>query len=149
MSFFATARVRAACFAQVSRQNTRLPQNLRHFYFSTRRSDQYANSHDENDKSPRYSRTYKVGTAPLLLCTSFASGIFGYYLAGQPNLTALAADSEEAFHSPTFGSADDFKKGISELKRSLTRPGAVSTDSNDLQAHGFLNANDADYSGNL
>ncbi|KAF4617446.1 hypothetical protein D9613_006408 [Agrocybe pediades] len=145
MSLSSAFRIRAASSQCLARDCKRpsLLRNPGQFYFSTRRSDHYANSHDEKDRSSRYSRA-----APLLLGTSIASGIFGYYLAaGQSSLTKLSADSESyPALRPTFGSADSFKNGIAELRQALLRPGAVSTDSDDLLAHGFLNSKDDSYS---
>ncbi|TFY62407.1 hypothetical protein EVG20_g6718 [Dentipellis fragilis] len=66
------------------------------------------------------------------------SGLVGYQLASN---TKSEDVKRNAADSPKFRSPEDFRKAIDELKATFPSEGAVSTNPDDLQAHGFSAAN--------
>lgn len=70
-----------------------------------------------------------------LLFTSLTAGLVGFTIA--KSIPSLGHESE----SSQFGSSDDFKKAIQELRSTFPGNDKVSVDPDDLQVHGF-SAND-------
>ncbi|KAF9464057.1 FAD-linked oxidase-like protein [Collybia nuda] len=75
----------------------------------------------------------------LLIAASVASGIIGYSIAQTRQVPALTPIGLDTTHDqePQFGTREDFKKGIEELRQAFSSQDAVSTDPEDLHDHGF------------
>jgi hypothetical protein len=73
------------------------------------------------------------GVVSLLLTASILSAAIGYSVAKRYALKA----SLDVPDCPKFGSPDDFKKAIAELRRTFPNDKSVSTDPDDLHGHGF------------
>jgi len=70
----------------------------------------------------------------ILLLTSMTTGIVGFYVA---KATQTLGPVLDVVSEPNFGSPEDFKLAIKELKASFPSDNAVSTDTKDLYTHGF------------
>ncbi|RDB27372.1 D-lactate dehydrogenase [cytochrome], mitochondrial [Hypsizygus marmoreus] len=74
----------------------------------------------------------------LIALTSIASGVVGYTLSqtlSKPESKPIVVASTQ---KPQYGTANDFKQAISELRRTFAgREDAVSTDPDELRIHGF------------
>ncbi|TFK33515.1 FAD-linked oxidase-like protein [Crucibulum laeve] len=76
----------------------------------------------------------------VLAVTALASGLLGYSTAKTTNTAKTILDSPQRTHTKlntVFGSPEDFRKAIEELKNALSDNDSVSTDSDDILAHGF------------
>lgn len=92
----------------------------------------------EKAKSGSLRRGWPFGVVSLLLSASILSAAIGYSVAKRYALNA----SLDVPDSPKFGSPDDFKKAIAELRRTFPNDNSVSTNPDDLHGHGF---SDGDY----
>ncbi|KAG5634793.1 hypothetical protein H0H81_000761 [Sphagnurus paluster] len=93
---------------------------------------------------PRGGTRSSTGRSPfLLVAVSITSGIVGYTIAkyAQPG-RASETERRRGFEKPRFGSPEDFKRAIEELRQAFPDPDTVSTDPEDLRIHGF---SDYDY----
>lgn len=92
--------------------------NSRHTAFSHRR--QFSQAATSNFLPRR--------TIPWLLGASLVTGITGFYIGSSPR---MAADV------PSFGTPNDFRSAIHELREALPGDDSVSTDADELERHGF------------
>lgn len=70
----------------------------------------------------------------LLVLASLVSGAVGYTVAQRQTIAAAAEDKDA---EPKFGTPDDFKQAIAELRLAFIDEDDVSTDIEDLEAHGL------------
>ena len=76
-------------------------------------------------------------SSTTLLFTSLLAGLVGFTVANSvPNLLSPTI-KDHGSESTQFGSSDDFKKAIQELQSTFPMDNKVSTDPDDLHAHGF------------
>lgn len=71
------------------------------------------------------------------LVASITSGIIGYSYAQTKQARAHTPIEPETVQGPQFGSPEDFKKGIDDLRQAFPSENTVSTDPEDLHHHGF------------
>lgn len=96
------------------------------------------NSKNKSDHGRANVGTFGAGKAALLLGASIGSGVLGYIFAQNQQIhEAHNTTANVVPDSPTFGSALEFQKAISELKATFADESAVSTDPDDLHVHGF------------
>ncbi|KAI8978891.1 FAD-linked oxidase-like protein [Trametes punicea] len=74
--------------------------------------------------------------APCLL-GSVLSGTLGYYLATARSDESVKQHRHSADLNTQYGSPEDFQRAIHELKETFPEDGAVTTDPEDLELHGF------------
>ena len=80
----------------------------------------------------------KRSNAPLAFALgSVLSGALGYYLATSASDEATQHNSASADLSSNYGSPEDFKKAIEELKQTFPQQDTVTTEAEDLEVHGF------------
>ena len=91
-------------------------------------------------KRPAFVRQFSSQGSPaskkssqLLLFTSLTAGLVGFTVAK----SLPTNPTTESHHATQFGSSDDFKKAIQELKSTFSADDKVSTDPDVLHVHGF------------
>jgi hypothetical protein len=73
----------------------------------------------------------------LFLVATVASGIAGYTIAHAQQALTPTPTKSDATQEPQYGSPEEFKRGIEDLKQAFPSDDIVSTDSEDLHHHGF------------
>lgn len=89
-------------------------------------------SHSRNDQTT-YDRL-RFGSTASFLCACIVSSLAGYIFATRCNSFNPFLDTIDY---PRFGTPDDFKQAIYDLRQAFPTPGSVSTDYDELQAHGL------------
>lgn len=89
----------------------------------------------EDDKSANSINKGYSGVS--FLVGSIASGIIGYSYAQTKQAPTRNPIEPETAQGPQFGSPENFKKGIEDLRRAFPSENTVSTDPEDLHHHGF------------
>lgn len=72
-----------------------------------------------------------------LLFTSLTAGLVGFTISKSVSSPASPTTEGHKYESIRFGSSDDLKKAIQELKSTFPTDDKVSTDPDDLRVHGF------------
>ena len=77
-------------------------------------------------------------SAPLAFAVgSLLSGAIAYYAVSQANADASGRNRASAELNSQYGSPEDFKKAIAELRAAFPDEDAVTTDKEHLEEHGF------------
>ncbi|CDO70812.1 hypothetical protein BN946_scf184801.g3 [Trametes cinnabarina] len=128
-----SASSRALISTRLTSSTTRPLLTVRSRLLSRSSGSERARAYSTNvESSARASRNLPL--AALLL----AGGVsLGYYLATIRSDRAVTQNRARSDLNSTYGSPDDFAKAIDELRSTFPHEGAVTTDPEDLEVHGF------------